>query len=89
MFPTFYENGALMLHSWGLMVTLAFVAAFLVVHLRAPKVGVDPDQLVPMYLLLAAAGMVTPWMAAAGMTLSSLLVVTNALRLGASSTGSK
>ena len=58
MFPTFYENGALMLHSWGLMVTLAFVAAFLVVHLRAPKVGVDPDQLVPMYLLLAAAGMV-------------------------------
>ena len=43
-------------------------------------------------LPLAAAGMVTPWMAAAGMTLSSLLVVTNALRLGrpdASSTGSK
>ena len=33
-------------------------------------------------LPLAAAGMVAPWMAAAGMTLSSLLVVTNALRLG-------
>jgi len=32
-------------------------------------------------LPLAAAGMVAPWMAAAGMTLSSLLVVTNALRL--------
>ncbi len=33
-------------------------------------------------LPLAAAGMVAPWMAALGMTLSSLLVVTNALRLG-------
>lgn len=33
-------------------------------------------------LPLAAAGMVSPWMAAAGMTLSSLLVVANALRLG-------
>ncbi len=32
-------------------------------------------------LPLAATGMVAPWMAAAGMTLSSLLVVSNALRL--------
>lgn len=32
-------------------------------------------------LPLAAAGMIAPWMAAAGMALSSLIVVTNALRL--------
>ena len=58
LFPTFYEHGGIALHSWGLMVTLAFVAAFVVAHLRAPRVGVDPDRLVPLYLVLTVSGMV-------------------------------
>jgi Cu2+-exporting ATPase len=31
---------------------------------------------------LAAAGLIAPWMAALGMSLSSLVVVLNALRIG-------
>lgn len=57
MHPTLYELNGLGLHTWGLMVTLAFLGAFLVVHLRAPRVGIDPDRLVPMYMLLVAAGL--------------------------------
>ena len=57
MHPTLYELNGLGLHTWGLMVTLAFLGAFLVSHLRAPRVGIDPDRLVPMYMLVVAAGL--------------------------------
>lgn len=57
MYPTLYELNGLGLHTWGLMVTLAFLGAILVVHLRAPRVGIDPDLLVPLYLLAVATGL--------------------------------
>ena len=57
MYPTLYELNGLGLHTWGLMVTLAFLGAILVVHLRAPRVGIDPDLLVPLYLLAVASGL--------------------------------
>lgn len=57
MHPTLYELNGLGLHTWGLMVLLAFLGAILVVHLRAPRVGIDPDRLVPLYLLSVASGL--------------------------------
>jgi len=58
MYPTFFESAAVSLHTWGLMVTLAFTAAAGVAHWRAPKVGIDPDKLVSMYVVLAVTGLV-------------------------------
>ena len=52
MFPTLYEIQGVGLHSWGLMVTMAFLAACLTTGARAGKVGIDSDLLVPFYLIL-------------------------------------
>jgi phosphatidylglycerol---prolipoprotein diacylglyceryl transferase len=57
MYPTLYSNGLASIHAWGLMVILAFVAACLTTGLRAPKVGIDPDKLVPLYMLVSVCGM--------------------------------
>jgi phosphatidylglycerol:prolipoprotein diacylglycerol transferase len=46
------------LHSWGLMITLAFSAAILVLHLRSWRVGIDSDKLIPFYLLIVIMGLV-------------------------------
>ncbi len=50
MFPTLYEVQGVGLHTWGLMVTLAFLVAVAVVQVRAPRVGIEPDRLVAVYL---------------------------------------
>ncbi len=57
MYPTLYEAGELGLHTWGVMVTMAFLVSVLVVQRRVPKVGVNPDRLVPMYVLLIVAAL--------------------------------
>lgn len=61
MFPTLYVQktamGEIPYNTWGLMITLAFLLASLVAHGRAAKVGIDPDKLVPMYLLAMASGL--------------------------------
>ncbi|MEL6341816.1 MAG: prolipoprotein diacylglyceryl transferase [Myxococcota bacterium] len=51
------EAGVIGFHTWGLMVMLAFLAAFLLVSARAPKVGIEPDSLVPLYLIISIFGM--------------------------------
>ena len=57
MWPTFYEvesaSGTFGLHSYGLLILLAFSAAFLLVHDRAHKVGFHPDRLLPVYMAAA------------------------------------
>ncbi len=57
MYPTLVEFGETGIHTWGLMVTLAFLVAVVRVQRRVPRVGVNPDQLVPMYVLLIAAAL--------------------------------
>jgi phosphatidylglycerol:prolipoprotein diacylglycerol transferase len=60
MYPTLYELPNLPgggLHSWGLMVMLGFLGAFVLTGIRARAVGMDPDKLVPLYLLSCVAGL--------------------------------
>lgn len=57
MFPTLYSSELVSIHSWGLMVLLAFAVGCGIAGWRAPKVGIDPDKLVPLYVLVGVAGM--------------------------------
>lgn len=52
MYPTLIETPFGGVHSWGLLVMLAFLGAFVVLYRRAPAVGIDPDRLVPLMLVL-------------------------------------
>ena len=61
MHPTLYELPNLPgggLHSWGLMVMLGFLGAFVISGIRARVVGIDPDKLVPLYMLSCVSGLV-------------------------------
>lgn len=50
MHPTLISWNGVGLHTWGLMITVAFAAAILVTAGRARTIGVDPDKLVPIYV---------------------------------------
>ncbi len=58
MFPDLYsvEGTALTLHTYGLMLMMAFGVAIGIAHLRARVVGVDPDHLLPVAVLAIAGG---------------------------------
>ena len=58
MFPDLFsvEGTALTLHTYGLMLMLAFGVAIGVAHLRARVVGVDPDHLLPLAVLAILGG---------------------------------
>ena len=58
MYPTLFTHQGQSFHTWGLMVTLAFLAACLVLGARVGRVGMDSDKLVPFYLLIIGAGLV-------------------------------
>jgi phosphatidylglycerol:prolipoprotein diacylglycerol transferase len=61
MWPTLYKQqtamGELPYNSWGLMITLAFLAAAIVCHRRAGKVGIDPDKMVGLYMVAIVLGL--------------------------------
>ncbi len=61
MFPTLYTMrtslGDLPYNTWGLLLTVAFFAAALVVHRRSSRVGIDPDKMVGLYIIAILAGL--------------------------------
>ena len=57
MYPTLIEfSKNVGVHSYGLMILCALLAAFVVSSVRAKKIGIDPDNLPLMYLLVSVAG---------------------------------
>lgn len=61
MYKTFWHQhtqfGDVAYNTWGLTITLAFIFAALVAHLRAGKVGINPDSLVGVYLIAVFGGL--------------------------------
>ena len=57
MFPTLIKFGETAgIHMYGLMILLALLSGFTVTSKRAKTIGVDPDKLPLMYMLVAIAG---------------------------------
>lgn len=57
MHPTLISWNGVGLHTWGLMITVAFASAALMANARARRIGVDGDRLVPIYLLAPIFGL--------------------------------
>ncbi|NOY28510.1 MAG: prolipoprotein diacylglyceryl transferase [Oligoflexia bacterium] len=57
MYPTIYQHGSLGFHMWGLMVMSGFIMAFIFVSRRVPRVGIDPDAMVGLYLWVVVGGL--------------------------------
>lgn len=61
MYPTLLPgltgDSALQLHTWGLMITLAFLLGSAVGHVRSQKVGLDPDKMTGFYILAVVCGL--------------------------------
>jgi phosphatidylglycerol---prolipoprotein diacylglyceryl transferase len=59
MWPDLYAlpGNGMVLHTYGLCLVLAFSAAFVLVHVRALRIGLLPDRLVGAYVCAAIGGM--------------------------------
>lgn len=61
MWPTITEiqtgSQAIGLHTYGLMILLAFCCAFLLVYVRSLRVGLQPDRLPPVFVAAAVGGL--------------------------------
>lgn len=84
MWPTIVEietaSGPTGIRTYGLMLVLAFSAAFAIIHFRAQRAGVDPDRLVGGYVAAAVGGMLGARILYS-LALDPLEVLTNPLSL--------
>lgn len=46
------------MNTYGLFMVLAFSSAFLLIHVRAQRLGINPDRLIPGYVAAAVGGMI-------------------------------
>jgi phosphatidylglycerol:prolipoprotein diacylglycerol transferase len=62
MWPTITEVqtalGPQPVNTYGLFMLLAFSGAFLLIHVRARAIGINPDRLIPGYVAAAVGGMI-------------------------------
>jgi len=62
VWPTLFEHssasGDIAVHTYGVMILLAFAAAFTLCHTRARQAGIHPDRLLGIYLAAAAGGLI-------------------------------
>jgi len=58
MFPDLFHIGPFQIHSYGLMMTLAFVSAILISVYRAKKVGVDPSLIWDISLVIMISSLI-------------------------------
>lgn len=61
MWPTLVDvvgpNGPIRVHTYGVLVLLAFTVGFALVHARSRHVGIEPERLVPAYVAAAFGGL--------------------------------
>ncbi len=57
LFTISSDQGTFPIHTWGLMITLAFLAAAWVAQSRASRAGVDGEKLVGLYLVAFLCGL--------------------------------
>lgn len=60
MLPTLFQpaGSPIGIHTWGLMVMIAFVAGCALLGIRAAKVGIDPDRLTSFYTIATFGGLI-------------------------------
>ena len=60
MYPTLYQiNEGIGIHTYGIMIMMGLLAAFVYSSHRARQVGIDSDKLPFMYMLVALAGIIS------------------------------
>lgn len=61
LFPGFFKSmfgaASLPLHTWGLMITTAFLVGSWIAHGRSKKVGIDPDKMTGFYIVAVVGGL--------------------------------
>lgn len=61
MWPTLAEvhtsTGPMGLHTYGLFILAAFCSAFVLTHMRALRIGLHPDRVIPLYVAAAVGGL--------------------------------